>query len=236
MDSVVPTLRMRVLVATPLVLLSAVTLNCAKGSKTTTPAESKTEKVVTTPTCPAAVAEEFELLAAAIRTDPVQAELADDLDGFAAKPVITTETVASFTTVRAIAQNIASREALVALKRAEDTTVMACKTIDTPEQQAQDAVDDAIKLLAAKEVRTLLERYMPPQELAEMKSNGEYEEVLARFEGEWGVSMLEQLQESRKGPPTINDDGSIEFRASGPVTFAPKIDLVLIEGRWYFKK
>jgi hypothetical protein len=84
--------------------------------------------------CKEALSSEARLLAATIREDAPGSELADGLDGFAATPIVTKDTLAKFAEVRTTVRSVAAEDRVVALQRAEEAVARACSRVDGPEQ------------------------------------------------------------------------------------------------------
>lgn len=83
----------------------------------------------------------------------------------------------------------------------------------------------------------MLERFTAPQELAEMKRQGCFEEVVVRFENGCGEALLGKLVEARKWPPMVHPDGFIEFHASDTVgVYTVPIVLVAEGDTWFLRK
>ncbi len=159
-----------------------------------------------------------------------------ELEKFADRPVVTRDSVSAIAELRRKAANVASAKNAKPLQQAAEATVAACQSIDTPEQRAVEAFDSAIVLLETREYRRMLQQFTVPQELEELQKAGRFEEVVARFEGGWGLTLLQKLKAARTVLPAINEDGTIEFRVPGAYTqMSAPVTMIEIAGRWYFR-
>jgi hypothetical protein len=219
--------------AIALVVLSACGKQSASHSSPSTDHDgSRSGHVAPAPSCRAAVISEVQLLASSARAD--SPELGEKLEDFAARPVVTRDSVSGLVELRRIVGNVAHGANTKSLEQAAEATVAACKLIDTPEQRAVEAVDRMIVLLEKKDYRGMLQQFATPQEREEWKKTPRFEEIVSRFEGGWGETLLEKLRAARTHVPDVNDDGSVTFTvpgAQGPLTHP--ITMVEIAGSWY---
>jgi hypothetical protein len=111
------------------------------------------------------------------------------------------------------------------------------RQLDSPEQRPEDAIDRAIAMLTARQYRAMLERFIVPVELSEMKRSDRFEQTVAKFESGWGDALLQKLKLARTDLPTLKKDGSIVFRIPGTQgSLTHPITMVQIDGRWYFRR
>ena len=131
---------------------------------------------------------------------------------------------------------VASETRAMELRAAAQAVTVACQQIDSPEQRAEDALDRAITMLETRQYRAMLERFTIPVELAEMRSSGRIEQMVARFESGWGNVLLQKLKLARSTMPTVNRDGAITYSVPGTQdALTHPITLVEIAGAWYFR-
>jgi hypothetical protein len=106
-----------------------------------------------------------------------------------------------------------------------------------PREQLDTAIADTIRLLKAKDYKTLLERMVPPDDLKKIVGN-ESLEVFAREFGESDKPkvLLEALQSVQGGKPKLSDDGTqARFDLKKPVGSKTTISFKKVGKNWYIQ-
>ena len=101
---------------------------------------------------------------------------------------------------------------------------------------ARTVIRHAISYLEQSEARRLVVEVTHPDKLKALVTEGRLEQIVARFEGNWGQTLLSKLRDTVQDPhPKIRDSGAIEFSVSGAL--GPMSNPVVLgehSGRWYF--
>ena len=101
-------------------------------------------------------------------------------------------------------------------------------------ERARARLGEGARLLESKQAHEFLVRFIHPRELAKLRAEGQFDEVLDRFAGEWGSIMRDKLKavvDDRE--PEVEGD-RISFSPSGPLSpMSRPIVLELHDGEWY---
>jgi len=115
----------------------------------------------------------------------------------------------------------------------------AQETEKDPQASVDTAIPYAINLLEAKEYKTLIDNYVPPEDLKKMKEVGAYEIVIQKFgEGDKPAELKEALTVALKTRPEINDEKTVytfkvQKEEDGEVKTLRPVVFKKIEDRWY---
>lgn len=108
-----------------------------------------------------------------------------------------------------------------------------------PQESLETAISHAIKLLEKKNYKDLLDGYIPPDDLKQMKAAGAYDLVIKGFgEGEKAKQLLQVLKEIQTLKPEYNEEQTLATFTSekedSPLKSRP-LKFIKVEKRWYIK-
>ena len=117
----------------------------------------------------------------------------------------------------------------------EDGTVAPQSERDAT-ASARKVIRDAISYLEHGEARRVVVEMTHPDKLKALESEGRLKQIVARFEGSWGRTLLSKLRDAvQDRDPTIRENGDVEFSVSGALgPMSHPIVLGESSGRWYF--
>ena len=104
----------------------------------------------------------------------------------------------------------------------------------SPENELKDVMSEAIAFVENDDVKGLFEKFTPPEDLKRLKSAGELDGAVDRF-NIFGKQFVEAMKEARSVSPVFNDDTT---RATYEIIDVPvpgqKVVFRKIDGKWYF--
>lgn len=102
-----------------------------------------------------------------------------------------------------------------------------------PREKVETSIAEAIRLLEAKEFETLINNFLPPDELSSLTSQVSMAQIIAIYE-QRAPQHLKALKEAQKAMPTYDGDGLVAtFKLAKPINGQDAVVFKKIDKFWY---
>ena len=105
-----------------------------------------------------------------------------------------------------------------------------------PRESLETAIPEAIRLLEAKDYRSLLKAFVAPEDLKKFSERGGFEDFVTKFSSRKAPSLLATLNSIKGIKPTLKDeDRTAVFEFKEPIQGKTSITFVKIDKYWYLQ-
>jgi len=100
----------------------------------------------------------------------------------------------------------------------------------------ESAVANGIKLLEAKDYKTFLKTYVPPEVYPKIIADKGEDAFVAMFAGDKATKLLAVLKSIKDAKPTMKDDGKTAvYDLAEEIADKKNIQFVQVNGAWYIR-